>query len=301
MENITHGLFGLALAGVALGNPQLITTTERITLVATTVVASQLPDADIVYRAFGRWAYLEHHRGWSHSIPALAVGALVLSAVARFASGLPYGYLLFYSLLGIGLHVLTDFLNSFGTQALIPWSKWRIAWDLVPTFDPVMSFILLVGWLAWFTGTYPARPAGLLSLAVVALWVLVRLGLHSRATQVVEQKTPGLKSVIPTIKPWTWRYISDWPQGQVVQGEVNLFNSQVIVLGRLRADEEEPWISLLRSNREGQVFLNHSRHPHVELLQRTGGSTVLRVTDLAAQKSAAEIEVRGTPSDAHGT
>lgn len=295
MENITHGLLGLALAGVALGNPQVITTTERATIVATMIAASQLPDLDIVYRAFGKWAYLEQHRGWSHSIPAQAGSAIVLAAIARFASGLPYGFLLFYTLLGVGLHVLIDFSNSFGTQALIPWSQWRVAWDLTPTFDPVMSAILGVGWLAWFSGRYPSRPAGLFALLGVGAWLLVRLGLHLWAASVVRRHSKELKSVIPTIKPWTWRYIANLPQGLVVQGEVNLITRKVVELGRLKADEEEPWIKLLRDNKEGQIFLNHSRHPHVELLQETPeGSSVIRVTDLAAQKSAAEIEMKGT-------
>ena len=296
MENITHGLFGFALAGVALGNPQIITTAERATIVATTVVASQLPDLDIVYRAFGKWAYLEQHRGWSHSIPAQVGSAIVLAAIARFISGLPYGFLLFYTLLGVALHVVIDFSNSFGTQAFIPWSKWRVAWDLAPTFDPVVAAILGVGWLAWLTGRYSPRPAGLLALAGVGLWLLVRLGLHVWAARVIHHRTKGLKSVIPTIKPWTWRYVADLPPGLVVQGEVNLISRKVVELGRLKADAEEPWIKLLRHNKEGQIFLNHSRHPHVELLQETReGSSVIRVIDLAAQKSAAEIEVKGTP------
>ncbi|MDP3487358.1 MAG: metal-dependent hydrolase, partial [Bacillota bacterium] len=213
MENITHGLFGLALVGVALGNPQVITTAERATIVVTTVVASQLPDLDIVYQAFGKWAYLEQHRGWSHSIPAQIGSAIVLAAIARFVSGLPYGFLLFYTLLGVGLHVLIDFSNSFGTQAFIPWSKWRVAWDLAPTFDPVMTAILGVGWLAWLSGRYSSRPAGLIALMGVGVWLLVRLGLYLWAARIVRPYTLGLKSIIPTIKPWTWRYVADLPHG----------------------------------------------------------------------------------------
>ncbi|KAF0196999.1 MAG: membrane-bound metal-dependent hydrolase [Bacillota bacterium] len=296
LENITHGLVGFALAGIALGNPEIITTAERATIVATTAAASQLPDLDIVYLAFGKWAYLEQHRGWSHSIPAQVGSAIVLAAIARFVSGLPYSFLLFYALLGVGLHILLDFSNSFGTQALIPWSKWRVAWDLAPTFDPVMAAILGLGWLAWVSGRYPSRPAGLLALLGVGVWLLVRVGLHLWAARVVRYHTKELKSVIPTIKPWTWRYVANLPHGLVVQGEVNLITRKVVELGRLKADTEEPWIKLLRNNKEGQIFLNHSRHPHVELLQETReGSSVIRVTDLAAQKSAAEIEITGTP------
>lgn len=304
MENITHSLFGLAIAGIALGNPEVVTTAERTTVVATAILGSNLPDADIVYRAFGKWEYLEHHRGWSHSIPAQVGGSALLAALGSLVSGLPFTFLFFYAALGVFLHVFIDFTNSYGTRVFVPWSPWRVAWDLVPTFDPVMAAILLLSWAAWATGFAPPRVTGIVTLLMVALWVLARFGLHSWAGKLAHNRSHGVKSVIPTIKPWTWRYVAHGDNGEVIQGEINLLHSRVIELGRLKANTEKPLIDLLRKNKEGSLFLNHSRHPHVELLQQTReGTSVLRVTDLAAQQSSAEIEVKGKPryleSDTH--
>jgi inner membrane protein len=69
MDNLTHSLVGLAAAKAGL---------ERLSPGATTlcVLAANSPDADIVTLIFaGRWAFLQHHRGISHSI----VGAFALA------------------------------------------------------------------------------------------------------------------------------------------------------------------------------------------------------------------------------
>src|SRR5882672_9082701 len=68
MDNLTHSLVGLAAAKAGL---------EKLSPGATTlcVLAANSPDADIVTLFGGRWAFLQHHRGISHSI----VGAFALA------------------------------------------------------------------------------------------------------------------------------------------------------------------------------------------------------------------------------
>src|ERR687883_1407454 len=68
MENLTHSLVGMAAAKAGL---------ERLSPGATAlcVLAANAPDADILALLGGRWAYLHHHRGITHSI----VGTLSLA------------------------------------------------------------------------------------------------------------------------------------------------------------------------------------------------------------------------------
>src|SRR4051794_19436447 len=68
MENLTHSLVGLAAAKAGL---------ERLSPGATVlcVVAANAPDADVVTTWWGKWVYLHHHRGITHSI----IGALALA------------------------------------------------------------------------------------------------------------------------------------------------------------------------------------------------------------------------------
>src|SRR4051794_7323578 len=68
MDNLTHSLVGLAAAKAGL---------ERWSPMATTVcvLAANAPDADILTTFGGRWFYLHHHRGLTHSV----VGTLALA------------------------------------------------------------------------------------------------------------------------------------------------------------------------------------------------------------------------------
>src|SRR6266542_2236083 len=75
MDNLTHSLIGLAVAKAGL---------ERLSPGATTlcVLAANSPDADIVALVFGgRWAFLHHHRGISHSIAGAFAIALTVPLV----------------------------------------------------------------------------------------------------------------------------------------------------------------------------------------------------------------------------
>src|SRR6266540_2463139 len=75
MDNLTHSLIGLAAAKAGL---------ERLSPGATTlcVLAANSPDADIVALIFGgRWVFLQHHRGISHSIAGALALALALPPI----------------------------------------------------------------------------------------------------------------------------------------------------------------------------------------------------------------------------
>ncbi len=71
MDNLTHSLIGLSASKAGL---------ERLSPGTTTlcILAANAPDADIVALAGGRWAYLHHHRGITHSIAGTIVLAVAL-------------------------------------------------------------------------------------------------------------------------------------------------------------------------------------------------------------------------------
>ena len=78
MDNLTHSLVGLTAAKAGV---------DKLSPGATTlcVLAANSPDADILVLIFrGRWAFLEHHRGITHSIVGAALLALALPLVFYF-------------------------------------------------------------------------------------------------------------------------------------------------------------------------------------------------------------------------
>jgi inner membrane protein len=140
MDNLTHSLVGLAAAKAGL---------ERLSPGATAVcvLAANAPDSDILATLGGRWFYLQHHRGITHSIVGTLTLALLIpvlfylgdwliarlrgrNRLVRFKGLLAASVLLSLS------HPLLDWTNNYGVRPLLPWSgKWFYG-DLVFIVDP---------------------------------------------------------------------------------------------------------------------------------------------------------------------
>lgn len=146
MDNLTHSLIGLAASKAGL---------ERLSPGTTTlcVLAANAPDADLVALLGGRWAYLHHHRGITHSIVGTLVLALALplafylgdQLIARMRKRLPnakLGGLMIASLLVSATHPLMDWTNNYGVRFLLPWdSTWSYG-DLIFIIDPFLWLLL---------------------------------------------------------------------------------------------------------------------------------------------------------------
>ena len=193
MDNLTHTLVGLAAAKAGL---------ERLSPGATAVclAAANSPDGDIVAAAGGRWFYLEHHRGITHSVVGTLALALLVPllfyagerAVARLRRRPPRARLkglCVASLVVSATHPLLDWTNNYGWRPWLPWSGEWYYGDLVFIVDPWL-WLALGG--ACFLATARTRwriaawcvPALLLSAAVIV--ALPRAGAaHARAAAAV--------------------------------------------------------------------------------------------------------------------
>ncbi|HYO90551.1 MAG TPA: metal-dependent hydrolase, partial [Pyrinomonadaceae bacterium] len=102
---------------------------------------------------WGRWVYLHHHRGITHSIagavalaillPLLFYGVEKLVALIRGKpSRFRLGGLLIASLLATATHPLLDWTNNYGVRPFLPWSgRWYYG-DLVFIVDPWLWLVL---------------------------------------------------------------------------------------------------------------------------------------------------------------
>jgi inner membrane protein len=147
MDNLTHSLLGLAAAKAGL---------EKLSPGATTlcVLAANSPDADIVALIFGgRWAFLQHHRGISHSIVgaftlALALplviylGDVLLAQARKRARRINLPGLLLASLVATATHPLMDWTNNYGVRLLLPWNARWFFGDFVFIIDPFLWIVL---------------------------------------------------------------------------------------------------------------------------------------------------------------
>ena len=146
MDNLTHSLIGLAASKAGLEKLSPGTTTLCI-------LAANAPDADIVAALGGRWVYVHHHRGITHSIVGTIALALALALVfylgdcllARLRNRrrrIRLGGLLIASLLVGATHPIMDWTNNYGMRFLLPWdSRWFYG-DFVFIIDPFLWLLL---------------------------------------------------------------------------------------------------------------------------------------------------------------
>jgi len=177
MDNLTHSLVGLAASKAGL---------ERLSPHATAVciLAANAPDSDIfALLVGGRWAFLQHHRGITHSIIGTLVLALLIplmfyladQLIARIRScqaNIKLRGLILASLIVGATHPFMDWTNNYGIRLLLPWNSRWFYGDLVFIVDP---FLWLIFGAAAFLLTSKTRKQILfwLALALLLTYVVV--------------------------------------------------------------------------------------------------------------------------------
>lgn len=207
MDNITHSLTGVALARAGL---------DRFSPHATflLILSANAPDVDIVATSRGGLAYLEAHRGYTHSaicLPLLALVCVVVVA-AIFRQRLPWRNAWLLCCAGVGSHLLIDWTNSYGVRLLLPFSSRWFHLDWNSLYDgyiwAVLGFAALWPWFARLVSReIGARPSSGRGLAVFALAFFVlfdggRAALHGRAVAQLESRLyDGAPPVIAAALP----------------------------------------------------------------------------------------------------
>ena len=148
MDNLTHSFAGAALAELALRDDP--TPVQRRLFLAAGVVASNVPDADLLYIGITPppLGYLLHHRGHTHTLVGL-LGQLALLAFLFYL--LPATRRLavpdrkrLLALIAIGLagHLAMDATNTYGVHPFYPFdSRWYYG-DAVFILEPWLWIVL---------------------------------------------------------------------------------------------------------------------------------------------------------------
>lgn len=213
MDNVTHSLAGLLLAesAVRLRARRLHAEPSRrfrVVAAISSVIAANLPDADLVYTGLGgsRLRYMLHHRGYSHTVVMVFLGAVLVWLVAllawrwraREAPAREDARWLFALLLVSTLsHLVLDWTNSYGVHPYWPIDdRWRYG-DAVFIIEPwlwavsipalvaaserrvvrvLLSVVLLAGLvLAWRVDLVSRGAAAALTLGAISFVVLARV------------------------------------------------------------------------------------------------------------------------------
>lgn len=187
MDNLTHSLFAVTLGRTHLGRAGRGTT-------AALVIASNIPDIDILATARGSVSYLQWHRGPTHG-PLSIVGLGVLTAGlvrlwlrfrdrrdgAQAPPSASFPILAAISMIGVTLHLTMDLPTSYGTRLLSPFDWHWFALDWLPIIDIYLLAALGAGLLVGAASPASRRRSAAIVIAVMAANYGVRAAAHHQA------------------------------------------------------------------------------------------------------------------------
>ncbi len=214
MDTGTHIVMGVAISGIALIDPVVATNTP--TLYATVggiMIGSLIPDIDTVLKLRNNAVYIKHHRGITHSIPAVLLWPIALTALLLLL--IPEANMLhlwMWTFLAVFLHVFVDIFNAYGTQALRPFSHKWVAIGVINTFDPNIFVAHIIAITLWLIGFNPIITF-LTMYAIIVLYYLLRFAVKRAVKYAVQKRLPDATEIIiaPTIRFFQWRIVASSP------------------------------------------------------------------------------------------
>lgn len=272
MDNLTHTLTGAALAqaGVGRGTPGAA---------LAIVLASNVPDLDLLFSLQGATSYLEHHRDLSHSLVGAPLLALALAGGLRLVYRKSRFLALFAAtLIGVAVHVFMDLWTSYGTRVLAPFDRTYFTWDLVFIVDPLILLLLLGTLLLTLRLPMPSRVATA-GLGVLLAYVGGRAVLHQQALREGVARVPGghvaRAAALPTpLDPFRWRLLADAGSAYFT-GEVRLTAPATALVRREKLPETAVVARVRETSDVAGVFLAFSTFPWLEVSETAAGTEVV--------------------------
>lgn len=294
MDNLTHTLTAVALSHAGLNRK-----TRFATLVL--VIGSNLPDLDVVSRIDSSATYLKYHRGITHSILGLAVLGVGLGLAAYYlgrkaapkksAPPVDARWLLACSLLATASHLLLDFTNAYGVRPFLPFSGRWYAWDIMFIFDPLLIFLLVMGFAVpalfrLISEEVGARKTDFRRGAIFALGSMVALWgvrdlTHRRALAMLDahtylQENPRQIGAFPVpMNPLQWSGVVETDSAYHVLPVSALGGDMDVEPTRIfRKAEPAPALDTAMKTRTAAIFLDFARFPWGSVDAREDGYDV---------------------------
>lgn len=277
MDTGSHLLFGATLAGLAMldpvvaGHPQL-----AHAVLAGTLIGSHAPDFDTLARLKGFSAYLRHHRGLSHSLPALFIWPACISLLLAWLfqlQAVPLLHVFVWTMAAVVLHVFLDAFNAYGVQCLRPLTRRWAHLDVLCLFEPFLFVLHAIGLAIWLWTDWEP---GLVFAAIYTLtFVYIALrALHHQRTLAAFRKRyeiAGSCYLIPTLNWFRWQYIVE----QADQFQVGLvYKGGIETQDILEREQDNPVIQATRGVDGVRAFLQFAQRVHVSCTESEGGYEV---------------------------
>ncbi|MEO3946839.1 metal-dependent hydrolase [Gorillibacterium sp. CAU 1737] len=278
MDTGTHFVIGLGLAGLAQLDPVIAeSSTVTAAVMLGTVLGSQAPDADGLLRFRGNAIYVRNHRGTSHSIPALILWSLLITAfVGLLFPPLPLLHIGLWVFGAVVFHVVTDLFNIYGTQAGKPFTHRWIALNIIHIFDPFLFFSHLAALALWALGAAPPQTIFPVLYGLVILYYAFRTLEHVRLEKHATRLDTDFRGgdrihLFPTVNYTAWNVVKRRSDGTFLVGELR--NRKLRWIDKFVCDDH-PAIEASKSHPDVAAFLYFSSFACAQVRERADGYEV---------------------------
>ena len=282
LDTGTHFVMGIAIGGLALVDPVVADSSAMFgAVMAGTILGQQAPDIDTVLKLRNNAVYIRHHRGITHSIPAVLLWPIAITAVLMlFFPEANLFHLWLWTQIAVFLHVFVDIFNAYGTQALRPLSKKWIALGIINTFDPYIFGFHCIGIMLWVFGTDPVWTFGIMYVIIICYYIL-RFMVQRAVKHAVHSAIQDEEYVIvaPTMRFFYWRIAAasktHYYVGRAYRRSVNIYDKfEIVPLPRT------PHVHAAMQDANLQSFVSFSPLYRWEISELPSGFTELRLIDL---------------------
>jgi membrane-bound metal-dependent hydrolase YbcI (DUF457 family) len=204
--------------------------------VRTSVIAANLPDIDSIAGVFGTGAYLEYHRGITHSLIAIPVLSIaVAAALYKFTGNFLRTSVI--ACVALASHFILDYMNDYGVRPFLPFDGTTYYGDTLFIVDPVFDFILLGALIAGYF-LPRRRQCAVCGLLLSTLYVGASMELRNLCRSYLPAVQHAAVSPRP-LDPFRWSAFVDSP-GDVTILSIDPFRGVIgkpLVLGKHPASE----------------------------------------------------------------
>lgn len=281
MDTGTHITMGIALGGLATLDP-VVSQDPALhhIILAGTIIGSNAPDFDTILKFRSNAVYLRHHRGITHSIPAVLIWPILITLMLYFISpSVNVLHLWLWTFLAVILHIIVDLFNGYGTQALRPFSRKWIALGIINTFDPFIFSVHLIGISLWLIGYDPA-PVFLSIYAILVLYYCWRAYVHHLLVKQVKRKIAHVEEVIvtPTLN-WSKWHIAVKTKDKFYVAHAKKMQLSILDVYSRKPIPDTPVMNAAKQDPNLSAFLSFSPVYRWEIEQKNDGYEV-RFIDL---------------------
>lgn len=284
MDPVTHTLVGVT-QGVMLSKNKKEPISKGNAVLLASVLGNIAPDIDFVIRIiYGELTYLRYHRVFTHSIPgAVIISIGIMLILGYFFPKENRSKLFIVSFIGTSFHVFFDVLTSYGTQALWPLDKTRMAWDILMIVDPIIILIIVLGlilfkWKDWSIH----KIFNVITLSMI-VYISGRFYIHNNLENLIKKdfsKEPIKKfSVLPAILGInTWNFVIETPNYYQI-GDIDFLAQKVTIKRTFKIRPKDKVVIASEKNSGVRIFKEFARYPYTKY-EKIGDKYVIRRFDL---------------------